>query len=36
MSIHLVGADQTITAVQLAVVDGARREGKLDRAAEDG
>lgn len=29
MSIHLVGADQTINAVQLAVVDGARREGKL-------
>ncbi len=29
MSIHLVGADQAINAVQLAVVDGARREGKL-------
>ncbi|WP_300614221.1 LuxR family transcriptional regulator, partial [Trebonia sp.] len=29
MSIHLVGADETITAVQRAVVDCARREGKL-------
>jgi DNA-binding CsgD family transcriptional regulator len=29
MSIHLVGADQAIIAVQRAVVDCARREGKL-------
>lgn len=29
MSIHLVGADEAITAVQRAVVDGARREGRL-------
>jgi len=29
MSIHLVGADESITAVQRAVVDGARREGQL-------
>ena len=29
MSVHLVGADQAIVAVQRAVVDGARREGKL-------
>ena len=29
MSVHLVGADQAINAVQRAVVDSARREGKL-------
>ena len=29
MSVHLVGADEAIAAVQRAVVDGARRAGKL-------
>jgi DNA-binding CsgD family transcriptional regulator len=29
MSIHLVGADETVAAVQRAVVDGARAEGRL-------
>ena len=29
MSIHLVGADESITAVQRAVVDGFRRDGQL-------
>jgi len=29
MSIHLVGAEEPVTAVQRAVVDGARAEGKL-------